>query len=103
MSLLPAKPVTRTLTTKNNNNNNNNKENHICVVESADKKKMPASPAVSEEMAEDAAAQEDAFPQQMRYLRRKIAEELLVTERDYVKLLHNLVKVGAAFPKLFYF
>lgn len=33
------------------------------------------------------------FPQQMRYLRRKIIEELLDTERDYVNLLRNLVQV----------
>lgn len=29
----------------------------------------------------------------MRYLRRKIVEELLDTERDYVNLLRNLVQV----------
>ncbi|KAI1711422.1 rhoGEF domain-containing protein [Ditylenchus destructor] len=34
----------------------------------------------------------EEFPQQMRFLRRKIVEELLDTERDYVQLLQNLVQ-----------
>lgn len=51
------------------------------------------SSSCSEEIAEDAATEESNFPQQMRYLRRKITEELLDTERDYVKLLHSLVQV----------
>ncbi|KAI1699859.1 rhoGEF domain-containing protein [Ditylenchus destructor] len=34
----------------------------------------------------------EEFPQQMRFLRRKIVEELLETERDYVQLLQNLVQ-----------
>ncbi|KAH7728840.1 Variant SH3 domain containing protein [Aphelenchoides avenae] len=35
---------------------------------------------------------EDEFPQQMRYLRRRVIEELMETERDYVALLQNLVQ-----------
>jgi hypothetical protein len=33
------------------------------------------------------------FPQPMRYLRAKIIQELMTTERDYVSLLQNLVEV----------
>lgn len=36
----------------------------------------------------------DEYPKSMRYLRRKVVEELMNTERDYVALLHNLVEVN---------
>lgn len=36
----------------------------------------------------------DEYPKQMRNLRRKVIEELMNTERDYVKLLENLVDVS---------
>jgi hypothetical protein len=39
-----------------------------------------------------AGSSEDEFPQQMRYLRRRVVEELMETERDYVSLLQNLVQ-----------
>jgi hypothetical protein len=35
----------------------------------------------------------DDYPKSMRYLRRKVIEELMHTERDYVALLQNLVEV----------
>lgn len=39
------------------------------------------------------ASTSDDFPQPMRILRAKVIEELMSTERDYVDLLKNLVKV----------
>uniref|UniRef100_A0A913HAD0 DH domain-containing protein n=1 Tax=Strongyloides stercoralis TaxID=6248 RepID=A0A913HAD0_STRER len=39
----------------------------------------------------DCGGEQDDFPQTMRYQRRKIIEELLKTEKDYVKLLQNIV------------
>uniref|UniRef100_A0A0K0FWY0 Rho guanine nucleotide exchange factor 3 (inferred by orthology to a D. melanogaster protein) n=1 Tax=Strongyloides venezuelensis TaxID=75913 RepID=A0A0K0FWY0_STRVS len=39
----------------------------------------------------DCVNDQDDFPQSMRYQRRKIIEELLKTEKDYVKLLQNIV------------
>uniref|UniRef100_A0A0N4ZRK8 SH3 domain-containing protein n=1 Tax=Parastrongyloides trichosuri TaxID=131310 RepID=A0A0N4ZRK8_PARTI len=39
----------------------------------------------------DCGGEQDDFPQAMRYQRRKIIEELLKTEKDYVKLLQNIV------------
>uniref|UniRef100_A0AC35U3A2 DH domain-containing protein n=1 Tax=Rhabditophanes sp. KR3021 TaxID=114890 RepID=A0AC35U3A2_9BILA len=39
----------------------------------------------------DYGGEQDDFPQAMRYQRRKIIEELLKTEKDYVRLLQNIV------------
>jgi len=41
--------------------------------------------------AEESSAAEN-FPPAMRYLRKKIVEELINTERDYVQLLNNLIE-----------
>jgi hypothetical protein len=39
---------------------------------------------------------EEDFPEPMRKLRRKVIEELMETERDYVTLLQNLCQVKIA-------
>jgi hypothetical protein len=39
----------------------------------------------------------DDYPKAMRYQRRKVIEELMHTERDYVNLLRNLVEVSDHF------
>ncbi|KAI6173572.1 Rho guanine nucleotide exchange factor 3 [Aphelenchoides besseyi] len=61
---------------------------------SADKNRLystsiSATPASSDDLGDD---ETKDYPKSMRYQRRRVVEELLSTERDYVTLLRNLVE-----------
>ncbi|KAI6232290.1 Rho guanine nucleotide exchange factor 3 [Aphelenchoides besseyi] len=50
---------------------------------------ISATPASSDDLGDD---ETEDYPKSMRYQRRRVVEELLSTERDYVTLLRNLVE-----------